>query len=795
MSFQTKFLLQRSSDLKKSQQKQEAEPLRPQEVRLLLVEEVEGGYRSLDEPLSNLPVRVIKVSGIEAGESAASSEAPQIIVSFSALSLAKDYRLVRMAGFAGDNEPVLYCAVSATAGETAVPDFAKLVARVLHSIKVRVEGADGVETSSEPAEGEPVPPQTEVEAEAPTEFEKSELPPAAPVQAVSADDIVAGFRKARTEAGELAGRLEELRAENGPESAAEAPEGPDEEDSVSIETQASKPLSKEKRVADLLRGFKGAEREEPAGWPKVDPGSIDSIFSEFRRAEESTRGRAVQAGVVDVPLLKRRKARETVEEPVAPTSAESEPKVHAAEPEVAAPAPPASIADEVVEETAETTETELQPEPEMGAEPVFLQLEEPQIEPVPEHELGPEPEPLFDSGLLSGREAGPDPELQSVLEDESPSIPVLEEADDQESEPILQVKESVHPSEAAFESEAWLEEMARSQSTIRQVNAEHSKYPWRGIDLMSDPTTTEEVEGQSTLFSEAVGYFVDSVKNVQRGELPDLSRGEQIVESLVASLQVESLLLLEATDRLQGFAISHHTVNVTVLALRVAQALSLTKGQQRRIGLAALLHEVGVSRLPDHLTRNAATLDMEELNALRQRPMFSHQALQSVESGYSWLPEVVGQVYEREDGSGFPLGLSGEAILEEAKIIGIVDVFDACTHARPHREGWTGYQTLFELTTDYASAFPDRILKALIRSVSLYPYNEFVELDSGEIGRVVEINRENLSRPQIEVMIGNNRRPLSRPYVLDLSVQADRYIARPLKVSEMPSSFFEAKRG
>jgi HD-GYP domain-containing protein (c-di-GMP phosphodiesterase class II) len=288
-----------------------------------------------------------------------------------------------------------------------------------------------------------------------------------------------------------------------------------------------------------------------------------------------------------------------------------------------------------------------------------------------------------------------------------------------------------------------------------------------------------------SLYQESVQYVLDSIRGVKERRKPDLERAETMVATILDSMSQGPALLLEATRRDQDYAISTHSVNVAVFALEVAQTLTVGRGSQRRIGVASLLHEVGVIRLPEKLTQREGEISREDLNALRRRPLFATEVLEEVGSGYGWLSEIVGQVYEREDGSGSPLGLKGEEICIEAKIVGIADFFDACIHKRPYRKALTGYQALFELTTDYAKAFDEGIVKGLIRSLSLYPYNEYVVLDSGEIGRVVEINKENLSRPVVEVLYGPGGERLT-PRRVDLIENSHQYVAKPLTLDGLP---------
>jgi HD-GYP domain-containing protein (c-di-GMP phosphodiesterase class II) len=306
-------------------------------------------------------------------------------------------------------------------------------------------------------------------------------------------------------------------------------------------------------------------------------------------------------------------------------------------------------------------------------------------------------------------------------------------------------------------------------------------------DVLSEKSAKPDHSHSEELYQVTRTYVLDSIRAVDAGKIPDLVEGESIAERVVSSVEDGSELLLSATDRGQEFAISSHSVNTAVFAVRIAISLGLSRWQQLRIALASLLHEIGVVRLPKQLVYKTEKPTLEEIKILRQRPVYAARSLKGVDSRYDWLSEVVGQVYERENGTGHPLGLTGREICEEAKVIGIADLFDACIHRRPYREALTGYQALFELTTDQARTFSDRIVKALIKSLSLFPYNEYVVLSSGEIGKVVEINLENLSRPVVEVIYDKEGVKIGDAESIDLAQNPSLYISKALPYRNLPA--------
>jgi HD-GYP domain-containing protein (c-di-GMP phosphodiesterase class II) len=169
----------------------------------------------------------------------------------------------------------------------------------------------------------------------------------------------------------------------------------------------------------------------------------------------------------------------------------------------------------------------------------------------------------------------------------------------------------------------------------------------------------------------------------------------------------------------------------------------------------------------------------------RQRPVYGAKILEELCPEYGWLAKTVGQVYERENGSGFPQGLKGEDICEEAKILGIMDVFEACIHDRPHRKALTGYQLLDAFTRGETESFASHLVKALIEGFSVYTYNEYVVLNTDEMGRVVEVNSGNLCRPLVRILYDKERKTVAQPLEIDLAETPSLFITKAVTYDEL----------
>jgi HD-GYP domain-containing protein (c-di-GMP phosphodiesterase class II) len=294
--------------------------------------------------------------------------------------------------------------------------------------------------------------------------------------------------------------------------------------------------------------------------------------------------------------------------------------------------------------------------------------------------------------------------------------------------------------------------------------------------------TTESESAQ--LYQRATVLVLESIHRAEKDQPPDVEEGKRMVQQMDDLISKDSGLLLAATDRIQAFAVSTHCVNVAILGVRIARSLNYSDEGKMKVGLAALLHEIGVVKLSRRMVHERGKVDQE----VRNRPVHSAEILEKLGSEYDWLVQTVRQVYEREDGTGFPLGLKGQDIREEAKILGIVDVLEACIHERPYRRAMTGYQLFHELTSGANQRFASRIVKALLKCFSLYPYNEYVLLNTGEIGKVIEVSETNILRPKLKMLFDVKGEPFEDQPERDLASTPSCNINKAITYHQLPAT-------
>jgi HD-GYP domain-containing protein (c-di-GMP phosphodiesterase class II) len=136
--------------------------------------------------------------------------------------------------------------------------------------------------------------------------------------------------------------------------------------------------------------------------------------------------------------------------------------------------------------------------------------------------------------------------------------------------------------------------------------------------------------------------------------------------------------------------------------------------------------------------------------------------------------------HEREQGQGFPQGLTGAAVDGDAKILGLADTYTSLTVPPTARPRLRPHEAVREIVKSRHEAFPSPLIKALLSEISVFPPGTVVRLNTEEIGRVVAVNRNHPLRPRVEIMADGKGQRLPAPKTIDLSESPFIYITGPV---------------
>ena len=193
-----------------------------------------------------------------------------------------------------------------------------------------------------------------------------------------------------------------------------------------------------------------------------------------------------------------------------------------------------------------------------------------------------------------------------------------------------------------------------------------------------------------------------------------------LASELVEALSDEELILADLFALMQhDYDAFTHATNVSIYGVVLAQALGIREcSVLTKISVGALLHDIGMRKLPAALVKRPAKLTIQELAAVKQHPRDGFTELVG-RPDLEWEQlMMVYQHHERPDGRGYPVGVAADELHPWAALCAVVDAFDALTSERPYRKPLSVREALALLEARAGKQFDAEIVQCWIRTVS-----------------------------------------------------------------------------
>jgi HD domain-containing protein len=276
------------------------------------------------------------------------------------------------------------------------------------------------------------------------------------------------------------------------------------------------------------------------------------------------------------------------------------------------------------------------------------------------------------------------------------------------------------------------------------------------------------------------------------GEVRGLVRGagdfpwdrlQALVQRAIVSLERSSDLFWVANNPAAPPGVDYlafHQARVAVMALRIGANSGGDRARLLGLGMAGALIDVGLWQMPETILRRADALAGEELAVYRSHPRLSAETIRRWGPPADHIARAVLEHHEREQGQGFPQGLTGAAVDSDAKVLGLADLYAGLTVPATARPRLRPHEAVREIVKSRHQAFPTALVKALLSEISVFPPGTLVRLNTEEIGRVVAVNRNHPLRPRVEILVDSRGQRLPAPKTLDLSEAPFLYITGPV---------------
>lgn len=240
--------------------------------------------------------------------------------------------------------------------------------------------------------------------------------------------------------------------------------------------------------------------------------------------------------------------------------------------------------------------------------------------------------------------------------------------------------------------------------------------------LKANSTTREIpvifVTAMSAAEDEAYGFDVGAVDYIQKPiSAPILLRRVQTHLSLVQLYELdesrrEAVFMLGEAGHYNDDDTGAHSRRIAAYAIAMAAMAGWPAHLVQRLELAAPLHDTGKIGIPDAILKAPRKLTADEWKIMQQHSEIGYGILSKSKSPlFTMAAEIARSHHEKWDGTGYPSGLRGETIPESARIIALVDVFDALTSKRPYKEAWTVADAITEIRKGSGNHFEPRLVE------------------------------------------------------------------------------------
>lgn len=282
-----------------------------------------------------------------------------------------------------------------------------------------------------------------------------------------------------------------------------------------------------------------------------------------------------------------------------------------------------------------------------------------------------------------------------------------------------------------------------------------------------------ELREARQVYAAARSYVGKLLRDVRLGHSIETETARGLVNQMVGRIvRNESALVWLTLLKHRDEYTALHSINVCILSLVFGRHLGLSGEDLAELGLGALLHDIGKMRVPLALLNKTSKLSPQELLQLQEHAAHGYRILSEKPQFPARALDVVHSHHERIDGGGYPRGLSGTQVSRFAIIVSIVDVYDAVTSARAYHSGISPHEALNLMYGWGARTFPAQELQEFIKCLGIYPIGSIVELETGEVGVVMTVNRRHHLRPVVLLLLDSDKAPYVVRRLLNLEAMA-----------------------
>lgn len=291
----------------------------------------------------------------------------------------------------------------------------------------------------------------------------------------------------------------------------------------------------------------------------------------------------------------------------------------------------------------------------------------------------------------------------------------------------------------------------------------------------------ESLNEANEKMTKAVAYSRSMMEDVRMGKSVDPGAAVTAVDSMLETVfnNESAALFLTKLGDYDDYTYMH-CVNISVLASVFGRHLGLNEKDLHDLGLSGLLHDLGKAMIPDYILNKPGKLTADEFAVIQSHPLKGYSLLRGVKGLSKDVLAGALQHHEKWSGAGYPGGLVGDKINRFARIISVVDVYDAMTSNRVYHKKRAETDVLGFLFKQKDSFAPSYV-ELFVKAVGIYPPGTLVRLSNNRLAVVCSANPDNTLMPLISLV--NEKTMKIGTSCIDLAVLAES--GQEVKIAEV----------
>ncbi|WP_295893678.1 HD-GYP domain-containing protein [uncultured Vibrio sp.] len=277
-------------------------------------------------------------------------------------------------------------------------------------------------------------------------------------------------------------------------------------------------------------------------------------------------------------------------------------------------------------------------------------------------------------------------------------------------------------------------------------------------------------------------------KEISLDEIDDWA--DNMIESVL--VDTDALRCVSALRNKDAYLLEH-SVNVACLLVTFGKHLGLDKSTLKQMAIGGIIHDIGKTKVRDEVLHKPARLTPEEFEHMKLHQVYADEMIVDINGLSQISRDVCLMHHEKLDGHGYPNGLKGDQIPQHARMVCIIDIYDALTADRCYKRGMSSaeaFKIILGLTPNHLDA--DLVYK-FINSIGVYPVGSLVELSDGKVGIIWTSNASQPLKPEVKCFYSNKHNHFTDVSFVDIKSSALTIVKAisPSTLSVDPAPFYE----